>query len=69
VSPLQIEILLQHYYSPRGYTGPSVGSESYREAVRLFTDRGLLDGYGDITDKGRECVDRLRAVPMEVEAS
>ena len=72
MSPLQIEILLQHHYSPRGYTGYSVGSPAHKEAMGQFVLRGLLvpnyGGHGsyELTDKGQDTVQRLLAVPMEV---
>ena len=73
MSPLQIEILLQHFYSPRGYSGQAKGSIAYREAMIDFEARGLLKRHhGDvyeITDLGTECVGRLCAVPMVTQSS
>ena len=69
MSPLQIEILLQFHYSPKGYTGHAVGSPAYVDAMRDFEKCGLLArpvGVDQwiLTPRGQDAVDRLCAVSM-----
>lgn len=63
MSPLKIEMLLQFYYSPDGYTGQSLGTPAYEMAMADFEAHGLLKDRR-LTERGENAAHRLMAVPM-----
>jgi len=71
MSPLEIEILLFHHYTPAKH--PYLGSDAVkgdREAIyELARRRYLIHEYGNyrLTDKGKVYVDAIMNVPEPVE--
>lgn len=71
MSPLRITILLHYYFSIDDYSGPSLGSPAYVEAIEYFLFHKLLkDNIGEtnyvITERGRAYVKMLTDMPLPV---
>lgn len=67
-TPVELEIILFHYYSPAGERSLK-DSLAYRDAYVKFTRSGLLVIEGDpmyyvITTRGRVFVQALCAIPL-----
>lgn len=74
MTPLQIRILLHHYYTPLAWDEPSPAAD---EEIGYFAAQGLLadrqagkEGYSryEITPRGTAFVLALMAVPLPVAA-